>query len=601
MRTSEYLKTLLSGLVLAGTLTLVTSAATAAANAATINVAEAPGASPNFILPFADCLHASANNIQDFQQLMYRPLYWFGLGSSKAVQYPLSIGEKPVVSNAGKTFTIVIKRWHFANSELITAKSVKFYLNLYRADPTGNCSYTPGYGIPDQLRSVVTSGNKITLNFTSAENVNYVLYNYLSQITPLPRLWSRSANGASPACVSGTYGAASTISACQGVETYLDALATYTATFTDAFWGAGVDGPWRLTDLTAAGTATFAANRRYEGPQRPRVAILREIAYTSSATELTDLESHKLDVGYVDPSLLPPASTNAKSPPTNYAPLASKYAVVASPPWATNFIVINLSPTNTNYALVSQLYIRQALQLGINQPALIKSFLNGRGIVTDSPLPTSTPAFMAKAIKNPYAFDTGAAKALLASHGWALANSVMTCQQPGTLANQCGAGISLGATLSLRLVWASGTPSLDAMMNAEVASWTSIGFTITTSEDTTNNVTTACRSSITTDLCDWGSGWSYTSAYYPSGESLFLPSGQANFGLVNDPTLSQLIHDSIYSKANLTAYATYAAQQLPVLYQPEVPILLEVAKSLKSSIGFVPNPFGDFNPEYWSR
>ena len=600
---------MLTSTVLASTLTLLATvapaaskaASNAASNAETISVAQAPGASPNFILPFADCLHAGANNIQDFQQLMYRPLYWFGLGSSKAARYQLSIGEKPVVSNHGKTFTIRLKHWHFANSQLISATSVKFYLNLYRADPTGNCSYTPGYGIPDQLQSVSASGNKLTLTFTSAENVNYVLYNYLSQITPLPSLWSRDANGPVRSCVEGAYGAASTISACQGVETYLDAFATRTSSFTNTFWEAGVDGPWRLTDLSAQGTATFAANARYEGPQRPKVRTLREVAYTSSAAEMSDLQARKLDVGYVDPTLLPPGGATTKSASANNATLAANYSLVSGPPWATNFMVVNLSPTNTGFALLSQLYIRQALQLGINQPALIKSALNGRGIVTDSPLPATTPSFMAAPIKNPYPYSATAAKALLTSHGWVFANGEMSCQQPGTLANECGAGVSLGAPLALHLVWASGSPSLDAMMNAEVASWNAIGFTVTTSEDTTNNVTSDCRSATSIDLCDWGTGWSYTPAYYPSGESLFLPNGQANFGLVSDATLSQLIHDSIYTKTNLTKYATYAAQQLPILFQPTSPVLLEVAKSLKSSIGFSPSPFGAFNPEYWSH
>ncbi|MEO9180029.1 MAG: ABC transporter substrate-binding protein, partial [Acidimicrobiales bacterium] len=44
----------------------------------TLLYAEAPGASPNFIFPYQGCAFASVNNINQFQRLMFRPLYWFG-------------------------------------------------------------------------------------------------------------------------------------------------------------------------------------------------------------------------------------------------------------------------------------------------------------------------------------------------------------------------------------------------------------------------------------------------------------------------------------------------------------------------------------------
>jgi hypothetical protein len=62
--------------------------------------------------------------------------------------------------------------------------------------------------------------------------------------------------------------------------------------------------------------------------------------------------------------------------------------------------------------------------------------------------------------------------------------------------------------------------------------------------------------------------------------------------------MSSLIKGSIFGTTNLNAYATFAAQQLPVLYQPQANSLVEVARTLKSSVGFTPNPLGDFMPEY---
>ena len=40
--------------------------------------AETPSTTPNYIFPFVASAYISDGNIQDFQHLMYRPLYWFG-------------------------------------------------------------------------------------------------------------------------------------------------------------------------------------------------------------------------------------------------------------------------------------------------------------------------------------------------------------------------------------------------------------------------------------------------------------------------------------------------------------------------------------------
>jgi hypothetical protein len=80
---------------------------------------------------------------------------------------------------------------------------------------------------------------------------------------------------------------------------------------------------------------------------------------------------------------------------------------------------------------------------------------------------------------------------------------------------------------------------------------------------------------------------------------LFLPGADFNVGTFANSQMSSLIRDSIYGKTNLSAYALFAAQQLPVLYQPQANDIVEVARTLKSSVGFTPNPLGNFMPEYF--
>ena len=101
----------------------------------------------------------------------------------------LSLADSPVYSNGNKTVTIKMKGWKFADGQTVNAQSVMFFLNMYKADPTAYAGYNPGYGIPDQVKNASGSGNTVTINFTTSVNPNWLLYNYLSEITPFPNSW----------------------------------------------------------------------------------------------------------------------------------------------------------------------------------------------------------------------------------------------------------------------------------------------------------------------------------------------------------------------------------------------------------------------------
>src|ERR1700683_3175937 len=75
----------------------------------TITFAEAPGAAPNYIFPYLGCQYFSVATLSQFQELTYRPLYWFGTPGSSAVDYSLSPAKQPVFSNGDRTITIDMK------------------------------------------------------------------------------------------------------------------------------------------------------------------------------------------------------------------------------------------------------------------------------------------------------------------------------------------------------------------------------------------------------------------------------------------------------------------------------------------------------------
>jgi peptide/nickel transport system substrate-binding protein len=566
---------------------------------ATIAYAEAPGANPNFIFPFLGCAYSSVNNINQFQMLMFRPLYWFGLGASTGFEPSLSPADAPVLSHGDQTVTIQMKGWRFADGQVVNARSVMFFLNMYKADPTAYCGYNAGYGIPDQVKSAAGHGDTVRINFTTPVNRNWVLDNYLSEITPMPDRWDRTSLGHASSCASGAFGAASTDAACSAVLTFLTKEGSTTSSFTGDFWQGGDDGPWRLTGFSPAGDATFQPNSKYKGPQKAQVRFVKEIAYTTLQGEESDLLNNNLSIGYIDPSVLTdPAPAPGRIGP-NWVPLASHYSLVTGSAWSFNYAAYNFTSSDPNGAAVDQLYIRQALQYAVGQRSIIESADKGYGSAIDSPLPPTTPTALSKPIANPYPFNFAAARTLLSAHGWTLVNNVQTCTDPGTGTGQCGANIASGYQLSFNVVWPAGSTTLDQTLMSEITNWQSIGIQITHSNDTFNNVLSDCTGAKPFEICAWGYGWSYAPSDYPSGESLFLPGGDFNVGTYASAEMSSLIKASIYGKSNLNAYATYAAQQLPVLYQPQANSLVEIVRSLKSSVGLTPNPLGDFMPEYF--
>lgn len=569
----------------------------ATASTSVVTYAEAPGSPPNYIFPFASCLYDTSNNIQQFQQLMYRPLYWFGVGSSMAESPALSLADAPVFNKTDTEVTITMKGWRFANGNVVGARSVLFFLNLYKSDPVAFCGYEAGFGIPDQVRTVSAVGDVVHVFFTKAVNPTWITDNFLSQITPLDPTWDRTSASSAGRCSTGAYGTASTEASCKAVETYLDTLATATKSFTQSFWQGGDDGPWRLVSLDASGDAAFRANADYSGPQRPEVPVLKEVAFSSEAAELAALESDALDVGYVDPTTLATRTSSGATGP-NLAALGTNYNLEVGSPWGFDETIFNFNAQNAKSAIIAQLYVREALQEAIDQASMVTNIFKGYGYVADSPLPPATPAAIAKPVTNPYPFSLSGAKDLLTSHGWTLSDGVMTCTSPGVGENQCGANISAGTTLSLSLVWPSDDSQLNALYSDEISDWAQIGVVVTPNYDTSNNVADDCGATSAYQLCGLPAGWEYVGCFFPSGEELFTPGGAANFGDYDNAHLSALVAQTLDTATNLSAYAQYAATELPVLYQPQAAQVIEVSKSLKSALGFTPNPGQTILPEY---
>jgi peptide/nickel transport system substrate-binding protein len=571
-----------------------------AASSGTITYAEAPGAAPNWIFPYTGYLNFSASNINDFQQLMYRPLYFFGLGDTSAYVPSLSLASSPVLSSSDRTVTIHLKGWRFADGQQINAQSVMFFLNLYDADPTNYGDYTPGAGIPDEVASASASGLTVVIHMKTMVNPQWFLYNYLSEITPLPDRWDMTSAHTSGRCAEGAYGAASTKSSCKAVEAYLDKQAAATSSFTSAFWQGGDDGPWKLFRFDAAGDATFEANPSYSGPERAQVRYVKEVAYTSEVQEKSDLVSGKIDVGYLDASDLTQPAPKPDTAGRNLGSLNARYRLSVEVPYAFDFAQMNFSASNPLQPEFQQLYIRQALQDSIDQAGIVRSVDDNYGVTEDSPMPLAAPTGFGRQPTSPYPFNLSTAKSLLTSHGWTDESGVMTCTSPGTTATHCGANIASGAQLKFTLMYVTGDSVVDATVTTISTDWNAIGVAVTASANTLNNLATECTSTSTTpwSICWSGDSWTYEPNYYPSGEQMFVSGASANWGGYDDAQMNALVAADTRGKSTLSAFEQYAADQLPVLYLPTQENIIETSRSLNSSIGWAPNALGALLPEY---
>ena len=130
----------------------------------TVTWAEPPSDVPNYIFPFMSLAFFSVTNLSQFQQLMYRPLYWFGQGSTPNLNHSVRWPRNPVYSADGKTVTIDLNNYKWSNGETVTAQDVVFWMNMMIANKTIYGAYVPGINaIPDNVTNVVaTSPTAVT-------------------------------------------------------------------------------------------------------------------------------------------------------------------------------------------------------------------------------------------------------------------------------------------------------------------------------------------------------------------------------------------------------------------------------------------------------
>jgi peptide/nickel transport system substrate-binding protein len=595
--------------------------------------AEGAQATPNYIFPFMGLQFFSVTNIPQFQQLMYRPLYWFGTGEQPTLNLSLSLAGQPTYTNNGTEVTMKLKPYKFSNGETVTAQDVVFWFNILKVERYNWAAYAPGT-MPDDLASVTaTNPTTVVLKTTGSVNSLWFTYNELSQITPFPMAWDIAATGqasGSQSCGKAKYSqvtvkvehpksgsvvvpTSAQAKSCAAVYTYLskesgfdpanpkapnNSLATYA---TNPLWQV-VDGPFKLSSFDANGNVTMVPNTTYSGPVKPSLAKFVELPFTSSTAEFNALVGGKVTFGFMP---FEDVTSPAKSPtvPGANNPRLGNFNLTPWYPWGINYFPYNFkSEGGANGQagkVISQLYFRQAFQLLVDQPLYIEKLDHGYGVPTYGPVPVLPKNIFATSYEqhNPYAFNLKKAQALLTLHGWDVkSGGTTTCSD----ATKCG--VPAGTPLNFTIQYVNNSPTEEQLMNAQKSSWSQAGINVTlttaTFDTVIGNAQPCSGSSCTWDMENWGGGWVYSPDYYPSGEEIFQTGAGSNGGQYSDPTNDRLIKETNFGDASLSAYENYLAKNLPVVWQPEPAFeLVEIQKNLAGATPL--NPLLAINPENW--
>jgi peptide/nickel transport system substrate-binding protein len=533
-----------------------------------LRVAEDTGADPNWIFPITPSANASVYTINQFQYLSWRTLYWSPKGAAPEMDYSRSMTDgKPTVSDGGKTFTIKLNgKYTWSNDgSKVSAQDVLFWFDLYKAavkeSPANSANYTPGQ-FPDNATAKVVDDQTISFTFNKVYNPDWVLNTQFNQIVPLPsKAWAKSsANGSTldftkPANAKAIY---------DFLAKQSKSLATYAS---NPLWQV-VNGAYKIkTYNTSTGAATFVGNDKYTGEGKVNIPEVDLLAYTSPTAEFNDLQAGKLDFGYVKSDNWPQLN-RLKAKGLN---------VYGLPDFGFLYMYFNFKDKTGGFdKAISQLYVREAFAHLQDQQAEIKGAFQGYATPAYGPLGVApkSPYTPKNALTNPFPFSVDTAKKLLTDHGWKVVpNGTTTCQNPGTGANQCGAGVTKGQNLNFTFYYTSTPKSTGQLVTSFASNLKKIGINAHLKTDTFNNIIAqednpaSPKTENQWGMADFGG---FTENNYPSTNTLFNTGGTYNEGSFSDQELDKLINDSMLSpdSSALMKEIEKVDVDLPALFQP---------------------------------
>ncbi len=367
--------------------------------------AEAPNTRANYIFPFMSLAFFSVDNINQFQFLMYRPLYWFGNGAQPTLNPSLSLAESPVYSNNNTTVVVKMKPYKWSNGETVTAQDIMFWMNMMHSDKANWAAYAPGY-IPDNIKSITgRQPDAADLHPVGAgEPVLVHLQPAVADHAPPRGLGHHQHRG------DGGFGWV--LGGC-----LRNADASVTPSTPSCRSRPGYDPPtrtppttrWQPMPPTRSGRswtgpgscprstprATSASSRTRATRARPSRRWPSSSSCPSPPTtpSSTPWWAGRSTSGTCPLQDVTKATTNPLVPAANN-PRLSDFTLAPLYTWSINYFPENFNSTGDEGnagAIWKQLYIRQAFQYLVDQPLYINKIDKGYGVPTYGPVPVEPP------------------------------------------------------------------------------------------------------------------------------------------------------------------------------------------------------------------
>ncbi len=539
------------------------------------------------------------------------PLYAGPTGAIPKVDESLSAANPLIFSDGNKTVTIPIKpglKW--SNGAPIDANDVVFWFDLLRAaikeSPANWGQFSPGL-MPQNVKSISTKGKyDVVMHLTGPYNPGFFLNNNLSDtnnVYPLPSTaWNIDAAGG-PHLTNWQNNPAVD----KKIYDYLSKQGGSVATFaSDPLWQV-VDGPFKLTSFSATNSSyTLVPNPSYGGSPKPIMSQVQVQTYTGYTSELDAVRSGSLEIAVgIDPSQL------AEAP----ALKSQGIDLYGGPAWGWFGAIINFKDKANDFNnVIAQVYVRQAIDYLIDEPAIIKGVYKSAAVPAYTEVPTApfSPYAPASAGRPAFPYDPSKAVAILQAHGWKVSpGGKTTCVKPGTASNECGAGIPAGTPIAF--VWAnqpeavSTTGALESEVVASEAKQAA-GINITLQTKTFNFLTSDYddqNPAAAKYTNDWGVnnyGGLFTD-YYPTGEGVWNAGGGFNLGDYEDQKATALMNASVHSGSPnaIKVEASYVQTDLPVWFMPDGDYLLAVNSNKVASpaAGWTAMTQQQWYPQYW--
>lgn len=508
-----------------------------------LTVALSPQTNIDWYLPI---VNAGADSVANFWLLdqIDKPLIY--LNDAYKIVPQSSIASKIVYNHRGTVYHVYLgHRWRWSNGSPVTANDVLFTWHAIQAASASNVAAPwpfvgAGTGdIPSGIKSVmVNSAHEITFTLKHPANQQWFIYNGLIQLTPMPAQaldkygnnWAREIQ-------------------------YLGSIATNPKTAELAS-----DGPYQLKSATMNQSWVLTPNPDYAGHK----SLVKRLVFSyqsSNSAEFAALKTGSVNLGYLDPTQLGASGQLTQQGDKIFAGHALSVFWTA----------LNMYPGTTDAAILDHLYVRQALQRGIDQPAIIKDIQHGYAVPQYGPIP-STPrtAFYDQSAEPAIPYNIQGAKKLLERHGWHDVHGVMTNK--------------VGQKMAFRMLYVSGSHAIAEEAQLMQADWARMGVRVSLRGINFNNYLTETHDKTSNA---WqlavGSGWYYNGpGWYPTGGQLFATGAPTGHGYSNghEDALISATHQP-YGTSQQTfqvfdRYEAYTASQLPMLWMPS-PATINVA------------------------